>query len=169
MNTALSLGGIVIALGILWANLRPWWKGGSRDPKALIPYGSGAVLGALSTICIGGLLGWGAAGIASLVTRVGDKGISSVAGTGSASVATGRMGALTPGGGAVVVLLLIGVVLLFKSAGKKDKRRIVGGFLTFAVLGILPGVAALLDFLPNAVNWAGGQGISVLSNPGSFL
>lgn len=161
MNVALSLGGLAVALGILFANIRPWWKGG-RDPKALIPFGAAGLLGLLATICVGGLLGWGASGVTGLISGGGDKAVSSVTGTGSAPVATASLGALTPPGGVVVFLLAVGVVLMFKSAGKQDKRRIIGGFITFAVLGFLPGVVQALDFVPDTVNWLGSEGYALL-------
>ncbi|MEU9333152.1 hypothetical protein AB0D49_08300 [Streptomyces sp. NPDC048290] len=163
MNVALSLGGVAIALAILWLNLRPWWKGG-KDPKALLPYASGAGLGSLATICAGGALGWGASGIAALATSGGTTSVEKVTGTsGAATMPTGSMGTLTPEGGVVVCLLLVGVALLHKTSGKPDKRRIVGGFVTFAILGFLPGVAELLSWWPEAVNTVGARGYQLLS------
>ncbi|MFE0808195.1 hypothetical protein ACFW34_12015 [Streptomyces sp. NPDC058848] len=163
MTVALSLGGVAIALAILWLNFRPWWKGG-RDPKALLPYASGAGLGSLATICVGGALGWGAAGLAGLVTSGGNTGVEKITGTsGAATMPTGRMGALTPEGAVVVCLLLAGVVLLHKTSGKQDKRRILGGFISFAVLGFLPGVAALLSWWPDLVNEVGAHGYTLLT------
>lgn len=167
MNAAVNLGGIAIALGLLWLNLRPWWKGG-RDPKALVPYGAGSALGALSTICIGGALGWGASGVAGLSSSLGETGVLAATGTsGAASLPTGRMGTLTPEGGVITCLILVGVFLLHRTSGKQDKRRIVGGFITFAILGFLPGVAAMLQFLPQSVNWAGAEALGFLSRGGS--
>ncbi|GHI91726.1 hypothetical protein [Streptomyces olivaceus] len=163
MNVALSLGGVAIALAILWFNLRPWWKG-SRDPKALLPYASGAGIGSLSTICVGGALGWGAAGIAGLVTSGGNTGVEKITGTsGAATLPTGRMGTLTQEGAVVAFLLLGGVILLYKTSGKQDKRRIIGGAVTFAVLGFLPGVASMLSWWPDLVNEAGAYGRDLLS------
>lgn len=166
MNVGLSLGGVAIALAILWLNLRPWWKGG-RDPKALLPYASGAGLGSLATICVGGALGWGAAGIAGIFASGGTTGVSKVTGTsGAAAMPTGRMGTLTSEGGVVVCLLLVGVVLLHKTSGKQDKRRILGGFCSFAVLGFLPGVASLLGWWPDLVNNVGAKGYTLLVTGG---
>ena len=163
MNVGLSLGGVAAALAILWLNLRPWLKG-SRDPKALLPYASGSGLGAPATMCIGGALGWGAAGIAGIATSSGNTGVRSVTGaSGSAPMPTGRMGTLTPEGGVVVCLLLVGVIIMYRAAGKQDKRRIVGGFVTFAILGFLPGVAYLLHWWPETLNWLGNRGRTLLS------
>lgn len=169
MNVVLNLGGVAIALAILWLNVRPWWKG-SRDPKALLPYGSGAGLGALATICAGGALGWGASGAAGLASRLGNKGVTTATGTsGAAPLPTGRMGTLTPEGAVVTCLLLVGVAILYRASGKLDKRRIVGGFLTFAILGFLPGAAATLQFWPNAINEIGAAGRSMLSSGTGLL
>jgi hypothetical protein len=44
------------------------------------------------------------------------------------------------------------MLFAFKAAGKLDKRRMAGGVITGAVLGILPGVVLLLDWLPTGVN-----------------
>jgi hypothetical protein len=123
MNVAVNLGGVAVGLAILWLNVRKWWKG-NRDPKELIPYGAGSALGSLSTICVGGALGWGASGIAGLFSSVGSKGVETTTGTsGAAAVPTGRMGVLTPEGGVITCLILLSVVVLYKSSGKLDKRR----------------------------------------------
>ncbi|MEU3447233.1 hypothetical protein AB0H29_08380 [Streptomyces thermolilacinus] len=156
-GTFLSLAGVALALVITWANFRPWWKG-NRDPKALIPYGSGWLLGALATICVGGLLGWGAAGIAGLTAGAGDTIVGKVVGTGAAQLSSARMGTLSPAGGVVTFLVLCAVILLHKASEKKDKRRILGGVVSGAVMAALPGVAAALAWLPDTVNAVGAYG-----------
>lgn len=158
--TGLSLAGVAVALVIMWANFRPWWKGG-RDPKALIPYGAGWLLGALATVCAGGALGWGAAGITGLLSQGGDTVVGSLVGTGPAALASTRMGTLTPAGGIVVCIVLAGVVLVHRASGKLDRRRIIGGIATGAVLGFLPGIAAHLDWLPETANMLGAWGASL--------
>ncbi|MEV6437254.1 hypothetical protein [Streptomyces anulatus] len=163
--TGLSLAGVAVALAIAWANFRPWWKGG-RDPKALLPYGAGWLLGSLSTVCAGGALGWGAAGIAGLLSKTGDTAVGSLVGTGAAALASHRMGALDPAGGVVVALVFFVVALVFKLSGKLDRRRILGGVITGAVLGFLPGVAAQLGVLPDTANLVGAWAES-LGNKGA--
>ena len=152
--TPLSFAGVGLALLVLWANLRPWWKGG-RDPRALAPYGSAFLLGVLATMCVGGLLGWGASGIVGLITSGGDTVVSAAAGTSGTAMRTARLGALTAPGGVIVTIYCGAIFLLWKSVEKKDKRRMLGGLATGAVLGILPGVVVLLDWLPDTVNEAG--------------
>lgn len=169
MNVAINLGSVAVALAILWANLRPWWKGG-RDPKALLPFGAGAGIGSLATICVGGVLGWGAARAAGTSASLGEKGVATTTGvSGSSSLPVARMGVLTPEGAVVTVLLLVAVVLLFKASGKQDKRRIIGGALSFAILAFLPGVAATLQWWPQTVNWAGNAAVQALSSGGGLL
>lgn len=164
--TGLSLAGVAAALAILYANFRPWWKGG-RDPKALLPFGSGWLLGSLATVCAGGALGWGAAGIAGLLSKGGDTAVGSLVGTGAAALASRRMGTLDPAGGVVVALVFFVVALVFKVSGKQDKRRIVGGIVTGAVLGFLPGIAAQLTFLPETANYVGAWGASLGNGGGA--
>ncbi|MEU7348337.1 hypothetical protein ABZ778_31430 [Streptomyces bacillaris] len=163
--TGLSLAGVAIALVIMWANFRPWWRG-NRDPKALIPYGAGWLLGALATVCVGGALGWGAAGITGLLSKGGNTAVGSLVGTGPAALASTRMGSLTPAGGIVVCLVLAGVIILHRASGKLDRRRIIGGIATGAVLGVLPGIAAQLGWLPETANMVGAWGAS-LGNRGA--
>lgn len=169
MNVTITLGSVAIALAIAYLNLRPWWKGG-RDPKALIPYGSGAVVGSLSTVCVGGILGWAAARAAGSSSTLGAKGVATTTGVeGSSALPVARMGTLTPEGAVITVLLLVAVVLLYKTSGKQDKRRIMGGAISFAILGFLPGVAVTLAWLPEAVNWGGTQAVTLLSSGGGLL
>lgn len=164
MNVAINLGSAAIALAIVYLNLRPWWKGG-RDPKALLPYSAGAGLGSLATICVGGVLGWIAVRIAGLSASAGDKGVGTATGvSGSNSLPVGRMGTLTPEGAVITVLILVAVGALYKTSGKQDKRRIIGGFFSFAILAFLPGVAALLRWWPETVNWSGAQTFALLSS-----
>lgn len=169
MNVALNLGSVAVAFAILWLNLRPWWKSG-RDPKALLPFGAGAGIGSLATICVGGVLGWGAARAAGTSASLGEKGVATATGVeGSSALPVARMGVLTPEGAVVTVLLLVAVGLLYKTSGKQDKRRILGGALSFAILGFLPGVAATFQWWPDAVNWTGSQAVALLSSGGGLL
>ncbi|MEU2180088.1 hypothetical protein [Streptomyces thermolilacinus] len=156
-GTTLSLAGLAAALLIAWANFRPWWRG-TRDPKALLPYGSGWLLGALATICVGGVLGWGAAGIAGLTAGASDTLVAHLVGTAAAQLASARMGTLTPAGGVVVVLALGCVILLYKASEKRDRRRVLGGVICGTVMAALPGIAAMLGWLPDTVNAIGTWG-----------
>lgn len=155
MSTPLTLTGLAVSGAVLYANLRPWWTGG-RDPKKLIPFGQGFGLGAVATICTGGILGWLAGCAAQGANRAGEKGVQGATGTADAgALARGSLGHLTPEGGAVVFLITIGVVLAWRAAGKGDRRRIGGGGFCGATLCVTAGMASLLDWLPATVNQAG--------------
>ncbi|MEU4348290.1 hypothetical protein [Streptomyces sp. NPDC023838] len=153
----LSLAGLAITLGVLYANIRPWWKG-SRDPKQLAPFGLGALLGAMSTMCAGGLLGWLSGCAPRVANSTGDKAVSVTTGSASsAPLPRGSLGALSPDGAVIVFLATVVVVLAWRAAGKADKKRILGGAWCGACLCITAGVASLLNSLPSLVNQAGAQ------------
>lgn len=164
-DTQLTIGGLAIALAVLWANLRPWWKGG-RAPKDLIPFGSGFGLGALSTICAGGLLGWLAGCSAGVTNTLGEKAVPGATGTQSSALSKGSLGNLTPEGGAVVFLLTIALVIAWKAAGKLDKRRMFGGLVCGSTLCLTVGVAGLLAWLPQTINAIGQYGRTAIEGGG---
>ncbi len=162
----LSLAGLAITLAILWANLRPWWKG-TRDPKQLMPFGSGFLLGALSTMCTGGLLGW-LSGCAPRVTNaVGDKAVRGVTGTSDAtSLARHPLGSLSHDGAVVVFVVTIAVTIAWKAAGKQERKRMGGGALVGSTLCVTAGVASLLNWLPDLVNQGAAQIHAALNGGG---
>lgn len=156
MNAGLTFSGLALSLAILYANFRPWWKG-ARDPKLLIPFGSGFGLGALGTVCGGGLLGWLAGCSSKLANSGGDKAVRGTTGTASSGAIThGDLGELTPEGAVVVFLLAVGVVLAWRASGKLDKRRMAGGAFCGSTLCLTAGVAGALAWLPDGVNQLGG-------------
>ncbi|MFJ9214246.1 hypothetical protein [Streptomyces sp. NPDC102264] len=155
--TSLTLTGLAISAAIFWLNFRPWWKG-SREPKALIPFGSGFALGAVATVCTGGLLGWLAGCSAGVANSAGERGVRAVTGAaGSGALARGDLGQLTPEGAVIVFLMTVGVFLAWKAAGKQDKKRMAGGGFCGATLCVTAGVASLLNWLPGSLNTAGEQ------------
>lgn len=150
----LTFAGAAVSLAVLFLNLRPWWKGG-RDPKQLIPFGSAFILGALATVCTGGLLGWLAGCSAVGANTAGNKAVPGTTGTPDSVLARGSMGQLTAEGGVVVFLLAIGVAAAWKAAGKSDKRRMFGGGFCGMTLCLTAGIAGTLDFLPGVANSLG--------------
>ncbi|MET7933474.1 hypothetical protein [Streptomyces sp. NPDC005322] len=165
-SNQLSFAGAALSLAVLYLNLRPWWKGG-RNPKDLLPFGGSALLGALSTVCTGGLLGWLAGCSAQSANTAGYKAVPGATGTQDTGLARGSLGQLTPEGGVVVFLLTIVVAAAWKAAGKQDRRRMAGGAFCGATLCFTAGVAGMLGGLPDAANNLGdglkaaleGQGI----------
>lgn len=155
MSTPLTLTGIAVSGAVLYANLRPWWKAG-KDPKGLIPFGQGFGLGAVATICTGGILGWLAGCAAQGANRAGEKGVRGATGTtDTGALAHGSLGHLTPEGATVVTIATAAVVLAWRAAGKLDRRRIVGGAFCGATLCVTAGMASLLGWLPGAINETG--------------
>lgn len=152
--TALSIGGLGLSLAILYANLRPWWKS-TRDPKQLLPFGHGFAVGALATICSGGLLGWLASCSAGAANTAGKRAVPGTTGTSDGSIAHASLGQLTPGGGLIVFLLAVGLVLAWKSTEKKERKRMAGGAFCGTTLCLTAGVAGLLAWLPAVVNGSG--------------
>jgi hypothetical protein len=155
MTIGLSLAGLALVCAILWANLRPWWKG-SRDPEQLRAFGTGGLLGAVSTMCSGGLLGWLSGCAPTAANTAGAKATQGVTGQAPGSTVTsGSLGELTPEGAVVVFLITVGTVLAWKAAGKQDKKRMAGGAFCGSCLCLTAGVAGALSFLPDLVNQAG--------------
>ncbi|MCX5229691.1 hypothetical protein [Streptomyces sp. NBC_00233] len=167
MNAALSLAGLALTIVILWANLRPWWTG-SRDPKMLAPFGKGAGLGVLGTMCTGGLLGWLAGCAPQVGSAAGSKAVGSMTGTQTSTpLARGSLsGSLSEEGAIVVFLIAVGVVFAWRKASKDDKKRMAGGAFCGASLCATAGVAGALSFLPNLVNQAGDAGRAAFESAG---
>jgi hypothetical protein len=166
--TGLTLAGLAITLTIAWANLRPWWKS-NRDLKALIPFGSGMLLGALSTMCSGGLLGW-LSGCAPRVTNaVGDKAVRGVTGTSNGTALVRHpLGSLTHDGAVLVFVVTAGVVFAWRAAGKPERKRMSGGALVGCTLCATAGVASLLNWLPDLVNQGAAQIHAALNGGGGL-
>lgn len=157
MTTGLTLAGALLVLAIAYLNLRTWYKG-SRDVKQLIPFGSWFLIGAMGTVCTGGILGWITGHAPAIANSGGDKASSMVTGTADTSaVAPASLGSLTPGGAGVVFLATVAAVLAFKAYGKVDKKRALGGLFCGSSFCVTAAAASLLDWLPALINEAGDQ------------
>ncbi|MFE0079191.1 MULTISPECIES: hypothetical protein [Streptomyces] len=155
--TGLTLTGLAVSLAVLWMNFRPWWKG-SREFKQLVPFAQGFLLGAVSTVCTGGALGWLAGCSAGAANSGGERGVKAMTGSADSGALTrGSLGTLTPEGAVIVFLLTVGVVIAWKAAGKQEKKRTTGGAFVGATLCVTAGVASLLNWLPGTLNSAGEQ------------
>ncbi|GAB2731708.1 hypothetical protein [Streptomyces bullii] len=162
----LTLAGIALVLVILWANLRPWWKS-DRDPAKLKSFGTGSLLGALSTMCGGGLLGYIAGCAAGAANTGGGKAVAGATGQqAGAPVTTGDLGSLTPEGAVVVFLLTCGTIFAFRAAGRDERKRMVGGVFCGVCLCLTAGVANALSWLPGLINGAGAQLITAVQGVG---
>ncbi|MFF5285207.1 hypothetical protein [Streptomyces sp. NPDC013171] len=168
MNTAtgLSLSGLALAVLVLAANLRRWWKG-NRDPKDLAHFGQGFALGALATACAGGLLGWLAGCAPGIANSGGQKGVSGLTGASPSSpIARGSIGSLTEEGAVVVAIFAVAVVWSWRTAKKDEKKRLGGGLFCGSTLCATAGIAGMLTWLPELVNTIGVQGRTLAESQG---
>lgn len=161
-----TLAGAAIAIAILFLNLRKWWTGG-RALKDLIPTGQGLIVGAMSTVCVGGLAGW-LSGCARQATSLGgNKVVGGTTGADSSStIATGSLGSLTPEGGVVVFILFVATIASYKAFNKEEKGRLAGAIVAGCVLCATAGIAGMLTGLPDIANSLGASGRSVFEGQG---
>ncbi|MCX5587564.1 hypothetical protein [Streptomyces erythrochromogenes] len=150
----LTLAGAAISLAVLYANLRTWKKA-NWDPKAIGPFAAHFLLGALATVCVGGLLGFLAGCTVQGANGAGARAVPGATGTPDAGLARGTMGQLSPEGGLVVFLLTVALGLAWKASSKDVKKRAAGGLFCGATLCVTAGVASLLDGLPGVANGVG--------------
>ncbi|MFR0354142.1 hypothetical protein [Streptomyces sediminimaris] len=166
MTTTLTLGGLLAALIILTANLHPWWTG-NREIKQLASFGKGFAAAACAAACPGGILGWAHTHSGTVANATGGRASAAAAGTSSAaSLTSGQLVGLGATGAVIAVLVVFLVGLSYKGAGRKDKRRILGGAFVGSVLLLTAGVAGALVWLPGALNAAGNGVVSAVQGAG---
>lgn len=154
-TTTLTLGGLLAALIVLLANLHPWWTG-NREMKQLAAFGKGFTGAACAAACPGGLLGWAHARTGTVANGAGERTSATTTGTTSTSgITSGQLVGLSATGAVIAVLVVFLVVLTYKAAGKKDKKRIVGGAFVGSVLLLTAGMAGALAWLPGLLNAVG--------------
>ncbi|AZM91445.1 hypothetical protein [Streptomyces sp. W1SF4] len=159
MTIGLSAAGFALCVFVAYLNLRTWWNG-SRDPKLLLHFGQGSLMGALASLCTGGLLGMLAGCTRQGVSAASDKAVTGLTGVGAGEPLAARSlaGQLTPMG-ALVVAVTAGITFAaYKAASKDDKRRLLGGLVFGLCMTITAGVAGALDGLPGLVNDIGAAG-----------
>ncbi|MFD4572081.1 hypothetical protein ACFWNK_01880 [Streptomyces sp. NPDC058417] len=167
-TTALSLGGLLAALLILYANLRPWWVG-NREMKRLAPFGKGFGGAACAAACPGGILGWAHSRSGTVANAAGERaGEGATGASQTQSLTTGQLTGLGMTGATIVVLVVFAVGLSWKAAGKDDKKRIAGGAFVGSVLCLTAGVAGLLAWLPGALNGVGDAVVKAAEGAGAL-
>ncbi|MFD8866026.1 hypothetical protein ACFV1F_16900 [Streptomyces sp. NPDC059590] len=165
-TTSLTIGGLLAALLVLTANLHPWWTG-NREIKQLAAFGKGFGAAACAAACPGGILGWAHSRSGTLANSAGEKTGQAATGTTSTQgLATGQLVGLSITGAVVAILAVFLVGLSYKAAGKKDKKRIVGGAFVGSVLCLTAGVAGALAWLPGALNTAGDSIVAAVQGAG---
>ncbi|MEU3683753.1 hypothetical protein AB0E99_22835 [Streptomyces sp. NPDC030592] len=154
-TTTASLGGLLAALLVLYANLRPWWTG-NREMKLLAPFGKGLAGALAAATCPGGILGWARQRTGAVANSAGETvGKSATGTTQTDTISGGQMAGLIGVGALVAALMVFAVFLAWKNAGKKDRRRIVGGAFVGTVATLTAGGAGAFDWLPGALNGIG--------------
>ncbi|MFJ2515595.1 hypothetical protein ACIPEL_36260 [Streptomyces griseoviridis] len=153
-TTTLSLGGLLAALIVLYANLRPWWRGG-REMKKLAAFSKGLAGALCAATCPGGILGWARNRTGSIANGAGETTSRATTGTTQTQGLTGGQMTGLGIGALIVVLIVFAVGVAWKEAGKEDRRRIVGGAFVGCVASLTAGVAGALSWLPGALNGLG--------------
>ncbi|MGW3110538.1 hypothetical protein [Streptomyces sp. NPDC001091] len=165
-TNTLTLGGLLAAVLILVANLRPWWVGG-RDMKKLAPFGKGFAGAACASACPSGLLGWAHSHTGTAANSTGERlGATATGITSGGGLTTGQLVGLSMTGACVVVVAVFLIGLAYKEADKKDKRRIAGGFFVGTTFLLTAGVAGALSWLPATLNAAGDGVVAAFQGAG---
>ncbi|MFJ9460945.1 hypothetical protein ACIRST_38485 [Kitasatospora sp. NPDC101447] len=151
----LSLGGLALAVAVLVSTAVRWWRRGCEMPGAAALAG-GLLMGLLSALCTGGLLGVAAHYLVRKATNpLGNK----IAGTGSGQLLPQAAPAgMNAGGGVATTLLLIVVVLAWRCCDYQLRRQLTAGIVSGSALGLAGGISGLAaaTLIP-AANHLGGQ------------
>ncbi|QTU45628.1 hypothetical protein F3K20_12810 [Streptomyces scabiei] len=167
-TSTLTLGGLLAALIILIANLYPWWTG-PRELKQLASFGKGFGAAACAAACPGGILGWLHSRSGTVSNGAGERAGQALTGADASSgLTSGQLVGLGATGAFVVVIAVTLTVLTYKAAGKKDKKRILGGAYVGSTLCLTAGMAGALAWLPTALN-ATGDGVRALFEGSGIL
>jgi len=154
-TSTLTLGGLLLALIVLTCNLYPWYRGG-REMSKLAAFGKGSAAGVCIAMCPGGILGWAHSRSGTVGNGVGERTGTALTGTSQAQgLTTGQLVGLGTTGAAIVVIAVLLVALAYKEAGRKDRRRIIGGAYVGSTFCLTAGVAGALSWLPGALNGTG--------------
>lgn len=161
--TGITYGTLVIGLLALAAELADWYPGWkalrkapARHAGALAPFAFMWAVGALMSMCAGGIVGWATDWFVWGAGWLGDGAMIYGVGGQREAVAQGLSQPLTNGGLAMTLIVLTVAVIRIRKAGGglgwSHKRGIVSG----ATLGLSAGVAAVVAVpLASAVNLAG--------------
>lgn len=156
----LSLGGLALAAAVLVFTFVRWWRGGREAPSAAAITG-GLLIGLLSALCSGGLLGWAAR---RTVTSVTNPLGNAVSGKGSSWLLpqTAPSG-MSPGGAVATTALLAVLVFVWRCCDNYLRARIAAGALVGSAAGLIGAVSGLaaLTLIP-AVNRLGDQIVAAL-------
>ncbi|GAA3956827.1 hypothetical protein GCM10022384_07440 [Streptomyces marokkonensis] len=155
-TTTISTAGFALGLALLGTELWRWHKGGGggkaagpgapggRDPKALVPLGSGILCGILMIACPAGLLGTFANFLRWGGNSVGDLAMRWLTGTPTQTLGSAAAPRIDGYGAIVVAALTVSLWLLRKSIAKTVKGKWWKGVLVGVLLCISTGTAAVI-------------------------
>jgi hypothetical protein len=179
-TTAISTAGFALGLALLGAELWRWHKGGAgggggkgapavaagpaKDPKALVPLGSGIICGVLMIACPAGLLGSLAGFLRWGGNSVGDVAMKWLTGTPSQQLGTAATPRIDSYGAIVVTAIAVTLWLLRKGIAKTVKGKWWKGVLIGVLLCVSTGTAAMLaDQIVQGANGLGAWAINGLA------
>ncbi|MFE7111111.1 hypothetical protein ACFU98_42860 [Streptomyces sp. NPDC057575] len=156
----LSLGGLALAAAILVFTLVRWWRGGHEAPSAAAISG-GLLIGLLSALCSGGLLGWVARRTVTSVTNPLGNAVSGK--SSSWLLPQTAPSGMSPGGAVATTALLAVLGLVWRCCDNYLRARIAAGALVGSAAGLIGAVSGLaaLTLIP-AVNRLGDHIVAAL-------
>ncbi|SOR80558.1 MULTISPECIES: hypothetical protein [Streptomyces] len=117
--------------------------------------------------CPGGILGWAHSRSGTVGNGLGERTSQATTGTTSTQgLTTGQLVGLGATGAVIVVIAVLLVVLAYREAGRKDRRRIIGGAYVGSTLCLTAGVAGALAWLPGALNAVGDGVVAAVQGAG---
>lgn len=154
--TSISVGTLTIALVLIILNFRTFLKGGKKF-GVLLPGTGSAITGSSAALCVGGAFGHAASVVAGAGVSAGAI-VPWATGTEEDDIASGTTAGLTTSGSIAVFIIVTLWIVAFRSAGKADRKRMVGGIFCGICLTYTAGVAGLVDdYLIPAYNTIGDQ------------
>jgi hypothetical protein len=154
-----TTGGVLIGLLAIAVVIVPWYRkntggkgraglekgagGRKRDWAALGPFFWVFVLGTLSSLAVGGIIGQTALRIDQGSNTLGDQVLSAAAGADSPGVTRAGIAMLQPGGAVLLILVLIGCLIWFWISRRPVKWQMLMGLLAGCTLGPTAGIAGV--------------------------
>ncbi|MGW2544747.1 hypothetical protein ACWC5I_28675 [Kitasatospora sp. NPDC001574] len=156
----LSYGGLTLAAAILLFTAFRWWRRGREVPGVAALTG-GLLIGLLSALCTGGLLGFAARYLTTSATNpLGNR----LSGTGAETLLpqAGPAG-MTAGGGVATTVLLAVTVLAWRCCDHQLRRQLTAGIVSGSAFGLAGGISGLAAAtLVPAANLLGDQILAAL-------
>lgn len=166
-----TAGSVLIGLLALAGRLVPWYRkhgrkkgggegtGGKGKLAPLGPFIWALILGTLSALATGGLLGQAARTVAQSGNTVGDQMLSMLAGADSPGATREGIRMLNPGGSVLLVVLLLGCLLWFWMHGWRIRLEMILGYIAGVTLGPTAGIAGIAGVILSPIFNYGGNWI----------